>query len=81
MRLESCLLTAKSMGQRTNLAFDECSQMVDQFNWYLFPSKIQLMMPLILNFTQQPFEIKCFGRAACDRETFKYVSTKPTLNQ
>ena len=62
------------LGQRVNLAFDDCSEMVDQFEWYLFPTKIQRMLPIILNFSQQPFEIKCFGSTACDRETFKYVS-------
>lgn len=54
--------------------FEECSNMVDQLNWYLFPIKIQRMMPLISYFTQQPIEIKCFGGMACNRETFKYVS-------
>lgn len=61
--------------QRINLAFDECNEMVDQLDWYLFPAKIQQMLPIIIHFTQQPCEIKCFGSAVCDRDTFKYVST------
>lgn len=70
------LLIACEICQRVNLAFEECSDMVDQFEWYLFPTKIQRMMPLILNFTQQPIEITSFGSAACDRETFKSVSVE-----
>lgn len=65
------------MGQRLNFAFAECSQMVDQFEWYLFPMAIQRMLPLILMFTQQPFEVVCFGSKASDRDTFKLVSGTP----
>lgn len=68
------MLIASEMGQRMNVEFDECSQMVDQFDWYLFPTKVQRMLPLILNFTQQPFVVRCFGSSACDRNTFKSAS-------
>lgn len=68
------LFIACELGQRINLVFDECNEMVDQFDWYLFPDDIQRMLPMILNFTQQTFELKCFGSAACNREMFKYVS-------
>ena len=67
------LLITCELGQQINLAFIDCSDMIDQFDWYLFPIEIQRMLPLILNFAQQPIEVKCFGSAACDRETFKYV--------
>lgn len=59
---------------RTGEAYDECSDMVDEFDWYLFPVRIQRIIPMILQFTQQPTEIKCFGSIACNREAFKYVS-------
>lgn len=61
------------MGQRINLAFEECNEIVEQFDWYQFPVEIQQMLPLILHFTQQPVEILCFGSRACDRDTFKSV--------
>lgn len=61
------------LGQRINIAFVECGEMVEQFDWYLFPAEIQRMQPMILNITQQPFELKCFGSTACDRDTFKSV--------
>lgn len=63
------------ISQRISLAYDECSRMVVQFEWYLFPVENQRMLSLILNFTQQPIEIKCFGSKGCDRETFKLVSS------
>lgn len=62
------------LGQRLNVAFDECSELVDQFAWYRFPKKVKRLLPLTLNFTQQPIELKCFGSVACSRETFKSVS-------
>lgn len=68
------MLIGCELGQRNNFAFDECAQMIDQFDWYLLPGEIQRMLPLIINFAQQPINIKSFGSAALDRDTFKYVS-------
>lgn len=68
------MLVACEMGQRINIAFDECSAMIDQFEWYSFPTDIQRLLPLIMDFTQQPVKLKCFGSMAVDRETFKCVS-------
>lgn len=68
------LCIACEVCQRITLAFNECSDMINQFKWYLCPMKIQRMLPVIMNFAQQPIEIKCFGSMACDRESFKYVS-------
>lgn len=62
------------LGQRLNVAFDECSELVDQFAWYRFPKEVKRLLPLTLNFTQQPIELKCFGSVACSRETFETVS-------
>lgn len=64
------------LGQRINIAFAECADKVVLFDWYLFPVKFQRMLPLIINFTQQPIDIKCFGSLACDRDTLKKVRTK-----
>lgn len=64
------------LSQRSNRAFVECNDMIDQIEWYLLPADIQQMLPTIMNFAQQPVNIKCFGTTACDRETFKYVSVQ-----
>lgn len=70
------LFMSCEIGQRLNVAFDECGRKVELLVWYLFPTKVQRMVPLIMNFTQQPIEITCFGSTACGRETFKYVRIK-----
>lgn len=72
----SILFITCELDQRINLAFVECSQMVEQLDWYLFPMNIQRMLPMILHFTQQPFEIICFGSKACNRDTFKSVGVR-----
>lgn len=77
----SVMLIACELGQRINIAFDGCAEMINQFDWYLLPAKIQQMLPLIINFAQQPVIIKCLGSAACDRETFKYVSVMKSIIQ
>lgn len=64
---------ACELGQQMSIAFDECTDLIGQFEWYAFPIEIQRMLPMILNFAMQPVEIKCFGTITSDRETFKYV--------
>ena len=68
------LMICCEMGQQINLAYDECSEMIDQFDWYLCTYNIQRLLPTIINFAQQPVDIKCFGSTTLDRDTFKYVS-------
>lgn len=68
------LFIACEICQRVNLAFAECNDMINQFKWYLFPANCQRMLPFIICLAQQPVNIRCFGSAQCDRETFKCVS-------
>ena len=68
------LLTACELCQRNSQAFNECSDMVEQIDWYSFPVEIQRIMPIIFHFTQQPIELIFFGSSVCNREAFKYVS-------
>lgn len=63
--------------QRIRQDFEECSEMVDQLDWYLFPVATQRLMPMILHFTQQPIEITYFGSKPCNRGTIKTVNVKP----
>lgn len=32
------------IGQRVNLAFEECNEMINQFKRYLFPAEVQRML-------------------------------------
>lgn len=65
---------ACEMGQQYSYAYDEIDGAINQLNWYLFPMKLQRMLPTIMMNMQQPFEIMCFGSTTCNRETFKRVS-------
>lgn len=70
---------ACELSQRINLAFDECNDMIEQFEWYLLPAEMQRMLPFIMHFAQQPIHINCFGSTAYGRGLFKYVSSKITI--
>lgn len=67
------LTIACEVSQGVNQAFDECSEMFDQLDWYLFPIELQRMYPMILAFIQEPIEITFFGSMPCGRELFKCV--------
>lgn len=62
------------LGQRLTDAFEEINDEIDRFEWYLFPSEIQRMLPTIMISAQQPVVLECFGSIAGSRETFKRVS-------
>lgn len=68
------VFVVSELGQRINLAFKEIGEIISEFDWYLFPAKIQRMLPFIINYAQQSVDITCFGSAVCDRDTFKSVS-------
>ena len=59
--------------------FNKINDIFGQLDWYLFPEKIQKMLPIVLAMTQQPIEIGCFGSIACTRETFKKVKFQQFL--
>lgn len=67
------LFVACELCQHLNIAFEECGEMFEDIDWYMLPIDIQQRLPLLLNFTQQSFEVTCFGSIACDRDTFKSV--------
>lgn len=53
------LFIACELCQRLTLAFNDCSEMIDQTNWYLLPVGIQRMLPLITSFAQPPVLKSC----------------------
>lgn len=61
------------MGERYAGAFNDISDLIDQFKWYLFPKNVQRILPLLLIHMQQPIELECFGSIACAREALKSV--------
>lgn len=61
------------LSQHLTDEFDGIDEIFDQSDWYLFPFKIQQLLPTIMLNTQQPVYIKCFGGIPCNRQTFKKV--------
>lgn len=62
------------IGQRCSDALGKTNDVANQLNFYLFPKKVQRILPLLLLDMQQPVVIKFFGSADCSREQFKKVS-------
>lgn len=67
------------VGQRLTNAFDETNYKFEQLQWYLFPVKIQRMLPTILSIVQTPMVLEWFGIVSGTRDQFKKVINK--LNQ
>lgn len=61
--------------QRMSDKYDEIDDTFGQFCWYRFPDEMKRMLPMVILFIQQPIVIECFGSIACNRETFKNVSS------
>lgn len=55
-------------------AFIEVNDVVNQFDWYLFPIQVKRLLPTIIMNKQQPVNFECFGSIRFSRETFKKVS-------
>lgn len=51
-----------------------------QLDWYLFPVKVQRMLPTVINNVQKPVEIECFGIMSASRDQFKMVYQSNNIN-
>lgn len=61
------------LGQRMTDAFGEISDAIGNFNWNLFPDDFKKMLPIIIQFAEQPVDIEFFGSISCSRKVFKKV--------
>lgn len=61
--------------QRVSNQCDDVGDIIGQAKWYLFPAKIQRILPLIIANVQEEVFVECFGSIACNRETFKRVNS------
>lgn len=52
---------ACEVGQRFSNLFEDVNDQLDRLNWYLFPMKIQQMLPTILINAQEEVVIGYFG--------------------
>lgn len=67
------ILITCEIGQQFTNALGKVNDQFEQLDWYLFPAKVQRMLPTIINNVQDPVEIGCFGIMYCSREQFKTV--------
>lgn len=64
------------LSEKASNAVTEITDVIVQFDWYLFPTEILGILPLIMINSQQTITMKCFGSILCNRECFKKVSIK-----
>lgn len=64
---------ANEIGQRFSASFEKIEYEFDQLNWYLYPIKLQRIVPIMIVNVKQPIAIEFFGSAVCSREQFKKV--------
>lgn len=65
---------ACELSQRLGNAFTDIYELIDQFQWYRFPTKVRRILPMALGFVQQPVSLECFGTFVCCRDAFKRVN-------
>lgn len=75
--LVSVFITSE-ITERISSEFDEINDMISEFDWYLFPLKMQKMLPLIMMSAQQTVEFEIFGSFYWNRVAFKKVTNKTT---
>lgn len=67
------IFIACELCQRGCDGFNELDYLIGQFDWYLFPQRINRLMPTIIFMAQEKLGFRCFGSILCDRDTFKEV--------
>lgn len=61
-------------GENVTHSFSEIDYTISEFNWYLFPSDVQKILPTLMAFVQKPVEFPVFGSVKSSRESFKNVN-------
>lgn len=62
------------LGQRVSDAFEEILDIIEGFNWYRFPNRMQRLLPVILAIVQKPVEFEIFGKITLCRYILKTVN-------
>lgn len=68
------VFVACEVGQRISNEFSEINDVIERFDWYLFPDELKKILPIVMNLAQRPVCIDFFGSIACSRDVFKKVS-------
>lgn len=61
------------LSQRVSNSFSEISDLLDQLQWYRFPTGVQRILPMASMFVQESVALECFGSFSCCRDAFKKV--------
>lgn len=65
--------------ERVTHGFNEINTIFSKHTYFLYPSEIQRLLPIMIIFTQQPMDFELFGSITCSRESFKLVSSVDQL--
>lgn len=76
--LISSFITSE-IAERISTEFDAINDMINDFDWYLFPLELQKMAPLIMMSAQKTVGFELFGSYDWNRAAFKRVTDKPTI--
>lgn len=60
--------------QRFSDSTSEMDEVIIQYDWHSFPSKALRILPMVMQNTQKPIVIKCFGNVLCARMQLQKVS-------
>lgn len=61
------LFLACEIGQRLTDLFEDINEQLEGLNWYLFPLKMQQLLPILLINAQEEVVIGCYGAINCSR--------------
>lgn len=61
------------IGQQFTNLFQKSIDRLNRLNWYLFPKKLQRLLPIFMAGSQEPIVFECFGLMNESREQFKKV--------
>lgn len=61
------------LSQRVSNSFSGINDLLDQLQWYRFPTEVQRILPMASIFVQESVAFECFGSFSCCRDAFKKV--------
>ena len=62
--------------EKLSTAFDEVYHVIDQLDWYMYPSEMAKILPIVFVNAQRRVVVECFGSIPCSLGTFKKVCVK-----
>lgn len=63
------------IGHQLSSEFDTINDAFYELDWNSYPEEIKRTIPVILQVTQESFQLSAYGNYPCSRETFKKVNS------